>query len=84
MINVYTHPKHERTCALTLEKLNARHIEHRIISRANEPHIDQWLSNHGHLKSPVVEVTGANNRRWSGYRPDLIDALAIEQAHHEQ
>lgn len=67
-------------CAFTCRRLADVAIGHTVIDITHDTHtaIREFLAEElGYTEAPVVIVDGDPERHWSGFRPDLIDALAI-------
>ncbi|MEV4775983.1 glutaredoxin family protein [Microbacterium sp. LTA6] len=67
-------------CTLTCRRLAAVGIGHTVldITRDNHAAIREFLTEElGYTEAPVVIVDDEPEHHWSGFRPDLIDALAV-------
>lgn len=73
-ITVYTAPACQQ-CRLTEARMAERGLNFRIIRLENEPTIATALRTQGFTQAPVVQVHGSSPQMWSGFRPDLINAL---------
>lgn len=60
-------------CRITKKMLSDRGVEYRERNVADDPDALELARSLGHSTSPVV-IAGEQN--WSGFRPDLIAALA--------
>ena len=70
-VTVYSKPGCVQ-CAATLRKLTQLGIDFTLIDVTQDPVALEYVTGLGHIQAPVVETPGAS---WSGYRPDLINAL---------
>ena len=70
-VTVYSKPGCVQ-CAATLRKLTQHGIDFTLIDVSQDPIALEYVTGLGHVQAPVVETPGAS---WSGYRPDLINAL---------
>lgn len=76
-ITVYTQTVCQ-PCRMTKMKLDQLGLAYDVVNvdlPENEAAGDQ-LRAEGWMATPVVKVEGAPTQSWSGYRPDLLDALA--------
>ncbi|WP_341976055.1 glutaredoxin family protein [Microbacterium sp. LWO13-1.2] len=67
-------------CTLTCKRLDAVGIGHTVIdiTRDADKAIRDFLTDElGYSEAPVVIVDDEPEHHWSGFRPDLIDALAV-------
>lgn len=77
-ITVYTLPSCVQ-CRLTERRLADRALPFEHVSLEADPAAAERFRAAGYLQAPIVEVTtGAESIRWSGFRPDLIDAIPTE------
>ncbi|MDY7543029.1 MULTISPECIES: glutaredoxin domain-containing protein [unclassified Cryobacterium] len=70
-VTVYSKPGCVQ-CAATVRKLTQLGIDFTLIDVTQDPVALEYVTGLGHIQAPVVETPGAS---WSGYRPDLINAL---------
>lgn len=59
-------------CTATYRKLDEYGIDYEVKMLESEPEKLQEFKNDGLLQAPVVEY---GSERWSGFRPDKIEAL---------
>lgn len=71
-ITVFTKPQCQQ-CEATKRRLNDRGIAFETVDLSENPETLTQLIHAGYRQAPVVITPDA---AWSGYRPDLIDALA--------
>ena len=67
-------------CALTCRCLSAAGIRFTVIDITEEVNVDvrEFLTDDlGYSEAPVVVVDDEPEHHWSGFRPDLIDHLAL-------
>lgn len=77
-ITVFAKPNCQQ-CAATEHRLTELGIDFTVIDLSRNPQTLAQLVDAGYRQAPVVV---APNATWSGYRPDLIDDLALHlQAH---
>lgn len=70
-VTVYSKPGCVQ-CAATLRKLAQHGIDFTLIDVTQDPVALEYVTGLGHVQAPVVETPVGS---WSGYRPDLINAL---------
>lgn len=71
-VTVYTKPSCVQ-CGATKRRLDSLGISYETVDMSVDVGALEAVKALGHLQAPVVVVGDEN---WSGYRPDLIDALA--------
>ncbi|AGH40447.1 MULTISPECIES: glutaredoxin-like protein NrdH [Bifidobacterium] len=71
-ITVFTKPQCQQ-CEATKRRLHDRGIAFETVDLSENPETLTQLIHAGYRQAPVVITPDA---AWSGYRPDLIDALA--------
>jgi glutaredoxin-like protein NrdH len=62
-------------CNLTKNMLEREGIEYDTVKLQDVPDLVEKFKAEGLLQAPIV-VVGNDGRRWSGFRPDLIEELA--------
>lgn len=69
-------------CRATKRKLDLVGLPYDAVNVDETPEAADYLIEKGYRETPVVELTldGEVARTWTGYRPDLIEALAREVA----
>lgn len=72
IVTVYSKPSCVQ-CTASYRELDKHGIEYEVIDLSTNPDALEEIKTLGHLQAPVV-VTPTEN--WSGFRPDLIGALA--------
>ncbi len=72
-VTVYTKPSCVQ-CNATYRALEARGVEYEVIDLSSDDSALATVKELGYLQAPVV-VTDEGH--WSGFRPDMIDALAV-------
>jgi glutaredoxin-like protein NrdH len=65
-------------CRATKRKLTDVGLPFDAVNVDETPEAADYLIEKGYRETPVVELS--DGRRWTGYRPDLITALAAEVA----
>jgi len=75
-ITVYTQPGCAQ-CRATLRALERAGLDYETVDLSTDPQARDFVMSLGHVQAPVVL---ANDRHWSGFRPDHIDDLAGEVA----
>lgn len=72
-VTLYSKPECPQ-CVMTKKRLDAEGIEHRVVDLTADPEAYKHVTeNLGYSSAPVVEHA---NGHWSGFRPDMIKALA--------
>lgn len=71
-ITVYTKPACVQ-CNATYRALDKHGIDYETVDISLDPEARDYVMALGHLQAPVVV---AGDDHWSGFRPDLIGALA--------
>lgn len=71
LVRVYTKPACVQ-CTATYRRLDALGVKYEVIDVSEDAEALEHIKSLGYLQAPVV-VTQDNH--WSGFRPDLIDAL---------
>ena len=66
-------------CELTKNLMRREGIEFEEIDLPSDPEILEKFKEEGLLQAPIV-VIGNDGRRWSGFRPDLIEELKPKDA----
>jgi glutaredoxin-like protein NrdH len=61
---------------MTKMKLDQLGLVYTVINCDEDEAAAQLLRDEGWMATPVVKVAGSPTQSWSGYRPDLIAALA--------
>lgn len=80
MIQVYTQDNCP-ACKVTVRMLNQHQVQYEDINISHNPKAKQYLLNQGWKGTPVVN----NNGQWfSGFRPDRLNEILYENAHHQQ
>lgn len=82
-ITVYTTGETCQRCRLTMRRLDERGIPYRVVDVTNpgEAAAREHVTGHlGYTEAPVVTVGPGELQHWSGFRPDLIDALTAERS----
>jgi glutaredoxin-like protein NrdH len=75
MITLYTKPSCVQ-CTATHRALDAAGIPYVTVDLATTNHALEHVIALGHLQAPVV-INDTTGESWSGFRPDLIDAIAV-------
>lgn len=65
-------------CTGTKLHMNRRGVPHDLIDVTGNQALEDMLRAEGYREMPVVKP--AYGKPWTGYRPDLIDALASREA----
>lgn len=63
-------------CTATARKLKKHRIPFREINTSTDEKAAEWLRAAGFAQAPVVICT--DGREWTGFRPDIIEAIAKE------
>lgn len=75
-LTVYTTPDCVR-CTATCRQLDKGGLSYRTIDVTTDPPARSYVTDElGYTLAPVVVVDQDEDNHWSGYRPDLIKALA--------
>lgn len=74
MVTVYTKPSCVQ-CTATYRKLGDEGIEFKVIDLTTDETAMEKVKDLGYLQAPVV-VTEQGH--WSGFRPDLIEAITAK------
>ncbi len=64
-------------CTATLRALRDAGIDFEVVDLSTDPEALARLKAAGFLQAPVVETA---DQSWSGFRPDMIDAVAKKRA----
>ncbi|HUO36457.1 MAG TPA: redoxin NrdH [Mycobacterium sp.] len=75
-VTVYTKPACVQ-CKATYKALDKQGISYEVVDITEEPGARDYVMALGYLQAPVV-VAGGDH--WSGFRPDRIQALALQTA----
>lgn len=62
-------------CTLTKNLMDRKGIEYDAVKLQDVPELVEKFKEEGLMQAPIV-VLGNDGRRWSGFRPDLIEELA--------
>lgn len=74
-ITLYSRDKCQ-PCKATVRKFNKHGIPFRELNTSHNEAAAQFLRDAGFTEAPVVICT--DGREWTGFRPDLIEAIAKE------
>ena len=75
-VTVYTTP-HCIRCEVTRRALDKAGIDYRVADVATDPAVREYVTAElGYTEAPVVVVDQDPDNHWSGFRPDMIRALA--------
>ncbi|KAA8677276.1 glutaredoxin-like protein NrdH [Vibrio gigantis] len=70
-IVVYSKPQCVQ-CTATVKALQSKGIEHTVVDLTLDEAAMERIQSMGYRQAPVVV---ANDRHWSGFRPDMISSL---------
>ncbi|MFB8385560.1 glutaredoxin family protein [Microbacterium sp. NPDC055910] len=80
VVTVYSAGPGCRQCAFTCRRLAERHVPFVLVDLSDESTpaaLREYVTEElGYFQAPVVVVGDHPQHHWSGFRPDLIDALA--------
>lgn len=62
-------------CNLTKNLMDRKGLAYDVVKLQDVPELVERFKDEGLMQAPVV-VLGDDGRRWSGFRPDLIEELA--------
>nr|WP_319515101.1 glutaredoxin-like protein NrdH [uncultured Cohaesibacter sp.] len=71
-ITVYSKPACVQ-CTATTRALDNKGLDYEVIDISRDTNAFEHVASLGYKQVPVVEV---NDQHWSGFRPDMIGALA--------
>lgn len=71
-VTVYSKPACQQ-CTATKRYLDARGVEYTSVDITEDPTAYEYVASLGYQQAPIVQ---ADERHWSGFRPDLLDEVA--------
>jgi glutaredoxin-like protein NrdH len=69
--------EHCQRCKMTARKLEKHGLTFTEIDTSNDEAAAQFLRDAGYQEIPVVQTS--DGREWTGFRPDIIEAIAREE-----
>jgi glutaredoxin-like protein NrdH len=72
-VTLYSKPNCQQ-CVQTKKVLERKGIEHSVVDISEDRAAYDYVTGLGYRSAPVVV---AGEQHWSGFRPDLIDKLAV-------